>query len=83
MTTHPCARCGKPCNVKYDLCWSCHQAAEASRKFYATQSVDLGDDYPEEQPPDEYCVMCGREWGTDLHSDGKYYCATCWTIWNS
>lgn len=31
----------------------------------------------------EYCVTCGREWGTALRDDGQYYCAECWTVWNS
>ena len=40
------------------------------------------DDPLRELPDDEYCVTCGREWGTGLRSDGRYYCSMCWAVWN-
>jgi len=78
----PCLRCGALHNADYTLCYQCYlwsvTRAQADRE---TEIMAWENDL--EQPSSEWCVMCGQEWGTSLRADNKYYCATCWTIWNS
>lgn len=77
-----CVQCGGPSPKGYPLCWDCFTQRERQRFSHVDSSYDE-EGYPIEQPESEMCVMCGREWGTNLQKDGKYYCSLCWTIWNS
>jgi len=80
--TNKCRNCGKRILAIYTLCYNCHLMHYGHIRQSAEQTVFYFDEN-REVSPDEYCVMCGKEWGTSLRSDGKYYCATCWGVWNS
>lgn len=78
----PCIRCGRMHNTHFKLCRECYHY-EQNRLLDEIESNIMVWPDDIEQPESMWCVMCGREWGTNLRSDGKYYCATCWAIWNS
>jgi len=80
--TKKCIDCGRPSPHGYPRCWDCFVAHERE-KFARVETYDPDYDPSIEQPESEFCVMCGREWGTYLRKDGKYYCSLCWTVWNS
>lgn len=52
------------------VCKNCGQVNEAAQAAYTDK-------------PTFDCVMCGQEWETHMRSDGRYYCARCWQVWNS
>src|SRR3974390_2814900 len=70
---HPSAR--EALEMGYD---ERYDVEVANRSQTSDIDVPMDDDPLHEIPPAEYCVMCGREWGTGLRADGKYYCANCW-----
>lgn len=76
-----CKTCGRAIKTRYSLCFHC--ARERQRRLLQQLEV-LAEPLPEqyEESEENSCVMCGREWGTALRSDGKFYCATCWAVWN-
>lgn len=84
-TMHACARCGKPCKAQFQMCYDCFLRESMWNKQPSSAERDTTDEdgYAIDIPSDQYCVTCGREWGTALRKDGKYYCSTCWQIWNS
>lgn len=75
-----CSECGQPISFGHTRCDSCYLRGRSEYKPGVTD-----DDYEEfvtEQPAAEWCVMCGQEYFTRIRSDGRFYCATCWAIWN-
>jgi len=62
-----------------DLYW--YEEPDDDLEYEAWLDVVYG--YEHELPESEHCVTCGREWGTDMMTDGKYYCPMCWTVWIS
>ena len=85
MWKHKCPKCGNVMSGKFPTCYSCYKEARDLEVWRDVMNNHEPNDYDpsRELPESEYCVTCGREWGTSLRSDGKYYCTTCWTVWNS
>lgn len=71
-----CAFCGE---MKETLSGLCDQCADAWAK--ATDDRESFDDGESDGSP--MCVMCGKEWGTSIRKDGKFYCSHCWMVWTS
>jgi len=77
-----CEDCGKRIRKRFTpdkRCYGCQMRYyEAKERILWAFGQDDGPDPLEETP---MCVMCGREWGTSLQEDGKFYCSQCWIIW--
>lgn len=78
-----CRKCGKPIKAGFNLCYECHMkmrdrvAYEEYRdKTPEQREIELEVYYSHE------CSMCGKE-GADERHDGRYYCGSCWQVWNS
>lgn len=77
-----CKLCGAPIKPQYEICYHCKLSQSG---YHTKRQLDeiYEDIYPAEISETGDCVMCGREWGTALRSDGRFYCPQCWAIWNS
>lgn len=78
-----CVDCGKKINSAFTRCWQCNRAYidRQERQRYDNMTPNERQDEIDAYYNRE-CVMCGKE-GADFRKDGKCYCSTCWTIWNS
>lgn len=76
-------KCGRKISNQYKQCWMCHQR-ELER--LAWRAYEQKTEQEKEDELEQYystlCDMCGKE-GALERSDGRCYCSTCWTIWNS
>lgn len=81
--TGRCKTCGKTIHKNYDQCLTCSQRAAEFESYLAWHNKSEEEkELERERYYDTLCVMCGKE-GASERSDGKDYCSTCWTIWNS
>lgn len=78
-----CRKCGKQIKAGFNLCYDCHMRMRDRKAYeeYARMTPQEREDALEEHYSHE-CSMCGKE-GADLRPDGKYFCGTCWQVWNS
>jgi hypothetical protein len=78
-----CSKCGKPVKKQFMFCWDCYQRQEDQlrwREYDATTPQERED--KREAYYSNECAMCGKE-GASPQKDGRNYCGTCWTVWNS
>jgi hypothetical protein len=83
MSTNICKQCGKPCKKPFILCYECNERKKRAEEY--RRYVEMSEDDKEAEREEYYstmCVMCGKE-GASERKDGKCYCGSCWTIWNS
>lgn len=83
MAKHRCRICGKEIKAIFDTCYNCHliEIEREQWRIYREKTPQEHEDELEDYYSRE-CVMCGKE-GADVRADGKCYCGTCWTTWNS
>lgn len=78
-----CEKCGKPVKKQFAFCYDCYMAKERARQYleYSAMTPQECEDERETYYSTE-CSMCGKE-GASPRNDGRNYCGSCWTIWNS
>jgi hypothetical protein len=83
MKMHPCKSCGYPTRSNFELCFQCFRREKEAeeRRHYLEMSEDEKELEREIYYSTE-CDMCGKE-GASPRADGRNYCGTCWTVWNS
>lgn len=78
-----CKRCGRATNGQYEYCYPCYQRKVQDDDYRRYQEMSEDEkELKREQYYSTECVMCGKE-GASERKDGKCYCGTCWTVWNS